>query len=202
MAEHIPVLLDLGYKVDCSVTPYVTWINHLGVNHGGPDFTVAPVEPYFLDSEDVCRPGNSALLEVPVTILCKNPVASKVTHLRRAFGRYRRFRLGRAMNAAFGLTAVWFRPYPHMTADRLISICRLAESRGLPVVEMLFHSSELMPGCSPYNPDEDAIERLYSTFISVFDYLAESGAAGATLSEFAARYSESTAHAKPLVTVR
>src|SRR5262245_13999785 len=46
-AAHIPVLLQLGYIVDCSVTPNVSWIDR-GARERGQDFSDAPVRPYFM----------------------------------------------------------------------------------------------------------------------------------------------------------
>jgi peptidoglycan/xylan/chitin deacetylase (PgdA/CDA1 family) len=59
-AEQIPVLLHLGYRVECSVTPLVSWAGIVGFETGGPDFTRASARPYFLDFDDVCRSGDSA----------------------------------------------------------------------------------------------------------------------------------------------
>jgi len=41
----------------------------------------------------------------------------------------------------------------------------------LPYLTMMFHSSELMPGCSKYRPDEQSIEDLYSLLTSFFNAL-------------------------------
>jgi hypothetical protein len=44
----------------------------------GPDYSGAPLGPYFLDFDDVCRPGGSPLLEVPVTIMRLWPRADRL----------------------------------------------------------------------------------------------------------------------------
>ena len=156
-AAHVPVLEGLGYTVDCSVTPLVSWAKHAGRHEGGPDFRAAPLTPYFLDPSDVCRAGSSTLLEVPVTIV----------------------------SCSAGKKPMWFRPYPDMSVKRLLEVYRAARAEQLPALEMMFHSSELMPGGSPYNPTEDSIEQLYARFERVFAQLAVDGCRGATLSEFA-----------------
>ena len=46
-AAHIPVLLELGYIVDCSVTPLLSWTDR-GARERGQDFSAAPVTPYFM----------------------------------------------------------------------------------------------------------------------------------------------------------
>jgi len=182
-ASHIPVLLDLGYEADCSVTPLVSWRGHPGAKEGGPDFRGAPAAPYFLDIADVCRRGDSRLLEVPVTILHTSRAMASTT-LRSIFAARRKGFPCKVLNKIFKLDPQWFRPYPHMSAGRLKDVYRAARKRGLPVVEMMFHSSELMPGGSPYTPTEESVEQLYEKLESIFDYVSQAGCTGTTLTEF------------------
>jgi hypothetical protein len=184
-AEHIPILISLGYLVDCSVTPLRSWKQMPGAVEGGPDFRDAPVAPYFLDPDDVCRAGGSQLLEVPVTILFTRASLAASKRLQGLYHRYRRTLPGRAMNKLFRLDPQWLRPYGRMSSDQLKAVCDAARRRGLPAVEMMFHSSELMPGGSPYHRDEAAIEGLYQKLESVFAHLRDEGSRGVTLTEFA-----------------
>jgi hypothetical protein len=151
-AAHVAVLVRLGYAVDCSVTPLVSWADHAGRRGGGPDFRAAPLVPYFLDPTDVCRAGPSTLLEVPVTIV---------------------------------LDRQWFRPYPEMSAEQLLEVYQVASAQKLPALEMMLHSSELMPGGSPDYPTEASVEQVYAKLERVFAQLARDGCHGATLSAFA-----------------
>lgn len=187
-AEQIPILVSLGYLVDCSVTPLVSWERVSGAAEGGPDFRPARAAPYFLDPNDVCRLGDSQLLEVPVTILYTNSRFARSKRLKPLFFRHRRTLPARAMNKLFRLDPQWFRPYPRMSAERLIAVYEVARDAGLPAVEMMFHSSELMPGGSPYNRDEAAIERLYQKLERVFAHLQDQDCDGRTLTEFARSY--------------
>jgi hypothetical protein len=184
IAEHVPVLRDLGYIVDCSVTPHVDRSAYRGVRAGGPDFRKADVFPYELDETDACTPGKSGLLEVPVTILYTHPLMRKA-RARELFWRVKRFRVTSLLNRALRLEPSWFRPYPTMTARRMIALVEEAKRIGLPVVEMMFHSSELMPGGSESFPTAASIERLYRTFEDTFAHLAVDGHEGVTLSAYA-----------------
>lgn len=125
-----------------------------------------------------------------MTILHTGPGLARTGRLGDLYRRHRRTLPGRAMNKLFRLDPQWFRPYGHMSAKRLISVYEGARGAGLPVVEMMFHSSELMPGGSPYNADEDAVEGLHAKLETVFDRLHRDGCAGVTLTEFAERYSQ------------
>lgn len=50
---------------------------------------------------------------------------------------------------------------------------------------MIIHSSEFMPGGSPYNKDEASIERLLKRFIGFFEFLKEENIKSTTFEEIA-----------------
>ncbi|MCK5600709.1 deacetylase, partial [Candidatus Pacearchaeota archaeon] len=64
------ILEQLDYKVDCSVTPFVSWQSFIGAPNksGGPDFRDFPTHAYFLDTSDISKPGSSSVLEIPMTV--------------------------------------------------------------------------------------------------------------------------------------
>jgi hypothetical protein len=181
---HVRVLANLGYIADCSVTPFVSWAHIEGTTGGGPDFTSADVRPYFLDEEDVCQSGTSNVLEVPVTIV-PSPLFRKMPGAFRRVRALRRSVVGRLAGRICDVEPHWFRPYNWMTGGGLLSVYEHAIALKLPVIEMMFHSSELMPGCSPYNEDAESIEALYRALENLFEKMSADGCRGATLSEFA-----------------
>lgn len=64
------VLIKLGYDIDCTVTPGHSWANVLGGYVTGSDYSRSVgAWPYFIDPDDIRRPGASLLLEAPMTIL-------------------------------------------------------------------------------------------------------------------------------------
>src|SRR5438876_3564149 len=57
-------LIDLGYRIDTSMTPYMDW-----TANRGPDFSKIAPHPFRFTSEKLPDlPARPALLEVPVTI--------------------------------------------------------------------------------------------------------------------------------------
>ncbi len=182
-SSHVGILLDMGYTVDCSVTPLATWQYQRGAEEPGPDFRRAPAHPYFLDPHDVCRAGDSALLEVPVTIVCANDGRLKM--LRKLIKR-EDTRVFRGPCKLLGVKVEWFRPFPYMTVERLKAVYRLAVERRLGVADLMFHSSELMPGGSPYYPTAESIEELYMRLDALFAFVTENGGKGTTLSDLTA----------------
>jgi len=184
-AAHVPILIELGYRVDCSVTPYLDWRDR-GARERGQDFSDAPVAPYVMGWSDPSRPGESGLLEVPVTIVCTNRVMRRSPLLRAAYRRYRKTWVARGLNRSFAIAPRWMRPFADMTVSRLQEVHRAAVEMELPVVEMMFHSSELMPEGSPHSPTAAAVEDIYRKLEALFEYLTQQGVTGATLSDFAA----------------
>ena len=182
-------LVRLGYLVDCSITPLVSWVADIGLRGGGPDFRKAPLAPYGLSQRDVCQTGNSGLLEVPVTILHTSALMRRSHLVRSMFRRYRRSIPVRAADRCLRLAPQWFRPYPGMSAERLITVYEAANAFGLPAVEMMLHSSDLMPGASPYNRTPAAVDDLFHRLERTFAHLVSRGVEGMTLTEFARSHS-------------
>jgi hypothetical protein len=191
-AAHIPVLLQLGYRVDCSVTPLVDWVDP-GARERGQDFSHAPVTPYFMAWGDPAREGASGLLEVPVTIVYTNALMRRSPLLRTAYHGCRRTWPARVLNRMFWLAPLWFRPFSDMSVARLKAVHETARQLDLPAIEMMFHSSELMPEGSPHNPTVEAVDRLYTRLEALFAHLAEQHVEGITLSDFARIWCEGQA---------
>ncbi len=181
------LLIDHGYTVDCSVTPHVSWEHDKGFadGQGGTDFRRFPSEAYFIDPSAVDRPGRSALLEVPMTIV---PDRSSVGGIARAASDPLP-RLVRKAVSSFFPPAHWFRPN-----GRNLSQMRklLKQRRGSDYIEFMLHSSELMPGGSPAFRTERSIEILYDHVEQLFDE-ARPDYRGATLGEFRAAFQENDA---------
>lgn len=185
-APQVPVLLDLGIHVDCSVTPHLEWGRYPGMpgGAGGPDFRGAPRLPYRVDALDVCRPGITDLLELPMTVLCgRGPFAGRPAMWDR-IDALAGTPAGRVLRRLHW-TPLLFRPWPGTRLRDLLSMRDVARELGLPYLMLMFHSSELMPGGSPYFSDEPAVERLYALLTALLQALKRDGITGSTLMEFA-----------------
>jgi hypothetical protein len=176
--SYARILAEQGYRVDCSVTPHVSWKQKLGnpAGGGGTDYSLFPTGPYFLDLDNLAKPGTSTLLEVPVTILsARRPV----TRLLPA-----PIRSARVVQAGLerALPARWFRPTLRNQAD-MLRILDEVVALDRPYVEFVLHSSELMPGGSPTFKNERDIELLYECLTKVFE-AAQGRFQGTTLAEY------------------
>jgi hypothetical protein len=175
-AHYARTLAGQGYLVDCSVCPHVSWRDVPGdpAGPGGPDFRGFPDRPYLLDLDRIDRPGNSNLLELPVSVLRSAlhrfaPWAYVTPMLRRWAWASRPDRL-------------WL--YPDGTnLQELFYVVDEAQASGRPYVEMVLHSSELIPRGGPNAADAARVEQLYSDLHALFRHVARSFE-GRTLAEF------------------
>jgi hypothetical protein len=178
--RYAAMLLEQGYRVDCSVTPGVDWRTTPGApdGTGGPDYRRFPDRPYFLDPGDIARPARRGLLEVPVTIEMSElfRAAPWAYHLPLA---------GRVVNR-ISPTLSWACPGENDLAG-MLRAARRARATGAVCVEFLVHSSELMPGGSPRFRTVAAVERLYASLELLFEELS-AWCSGTTLAEFHAGF--------------
>lgn len=178
-AAYARILEGRGYRVDCSVTPRVSWRGHLGDpgGRGGTDYTGFPGEAYFVDLDDISRPGGSTLLEIPVTIVPSSHPA--IPWARRPLERVPRAH--RALNRL--LPAVhWLRPNGR-NREILIRIVQEAARAGRGYLQFMLHSSELMPGGSRRFPGIANIDALYRDLEALFA-VAREKCVGATLQQY------------------
>lgn len=186
--EHVSVLKKLGYKIDCSVTPYLSWESSIGQRSGGPDFRELSPAPFYLSEKSLLEKESDGLLEVPATVLLKNNCLVKNDFIRKAFIQNRTNIICRIAAKVLNIGPHWLRPYPAADSRQLTYICEEAKRQKLPCVELMFHSSELLPGGSFFNSDSSAIEQLYKKLEDLFCYFKENSIAGLTLREFYDEY--------------
>ena len=142
---YAQALMEQGYHVDCSVTPHISWTRNAGDprGRGGSDYRQFPQYPYFVSCDDISKPGDSALLEVPMSIMpCRS---SLINGLR---GRCVEGSVPRRVLDRYFPASSWFRPTRN-NLSRMRKVFMWSREQGLDYIEFMLHSSELMPGGSP-----------------------------------------------------
>ncbi|MEE3368093.1 MAG: deacetylase [Planctomycetota bacterium] len=176
-------LLEHNYRVDCSITPGISW-SHMKGNpegHGGSDYRDFQHAPYELDPDAISEHKESGLLEVPMTIWTQptswfsGSVRKSVTSLHA--------RLGPRLVNRFLPVTHWLRPN-RRNRSNMCRLLDLARRECWSHVEFMLHSSELMPGGSPRFQTDRHIEQLYDDLEALFTFAAK-GFTGMTLAEFA-----------------
>lgn len=143
------VLEELGFLIDCSMTP--------GIKHKAPGVTVSHANDY---SRVKCNPYRlrNHLWEIPMTTDLKRTVHGKT--LKR-----------KLINLLRGEQR-WLRP-ALQTETEMIELVNDCIKSKYPYLMFMIHSSELMPGGSPYclteNDVREYLNRLENIFINIKD---------------------------------
>ncbi|HXV64919.1 MAG TPA: polysaccharide deacetylase family protein [Vicinamibacteria bacterium] len=181
---HVEILEENGYLVDSSVDPFFN-----EKRKGGPSFAGAPITPYFVGYDDPRRVGDSRLLEIPVTSALDRrwprwleTAYADVSHA---------YHFRRSLRLLGIVRPIWLRPSYSKRKDMLSLARRLLEGHA-PTANILFHSSELLVGGSPYNQTREDLERFYRDLEALLAFLTEGGALGATFRQFRESWCEAT----------
>lgn len=176
-------LVENGYLVDSSVTPFVSWKEQTGIPNGtgGPDFIGYRPTPFSYTL------SNGSLVEIPITIMpTRFPLTLNHNLAVNYFRQVNKSYLLRVLRKLYlSNQPVWLRPVPGTDLNLLRELLIVARRSQLPFITMMFHSSELMPGCSKYRPDEASVEELYTLLERFFRLLAAMSIASVTLTEAA-----------------
>jgi hypothetical protein len=180
------ILIANEYIVDSSVTPYMRWTAQKGIpgQNGGPDFMNKRPFPYRYNYKD------KSLIEIPVTIIPTRFPLNRDNGLTRYYFKNvdNKLILKSFRKVFFRYQPLWLRPLPWMDLKMLEEVVNEANSKRLPFLVMIFHSSELMPECSIYRTDKDSVEKLYDLLESFFIFLNNKGINSVSLTEAAKKY--------------
>ena len=152
-AAHVSSLEQQGYLIDSSVAPLF-----YEAHKGGPDFVDAPLTPYYLAYDNATRPGTSNVLELPISAALNRRVPAWLAH---AYARAPfNYTTKRALRLARIAQVHWLRPSYTSAAD-MCALGRRLVDRGAPILNLLFHSSEVIAGGSPYNKTQGDLDAFY-----------------------------------------
>lgn len=183
--ESLCILEELGYVVDSSIMPAQS-----PRFHGCSVWTRMPLEPYFPCYENVCAPGTSSILEVPMTASVVDAWWPRLTSLQRK--NVNLTPLDRLLRKVGWASTAWLRP-SWSSASEMIKLCETMLKKRAPVLNMMFHSSELIPGASPYVQTTEAADRMMKSIDAVLEYLVgRRHVQAATLTGFANGWIEHT----------
>lgn len=138
----------LGFLVDCSVTPGISWAKNIGNHLYGTDYSHDKYKGYYqLSSKDIHKCGKSGVYEVPPTILTKTS--------------FRSLKIERKK--------IWLRPNGHNLEEMLWIVDKITNNKNIDYLEFMIHSSELYPGVNPTFKTQKSIEKLYEDMEILFE---------------------------------
>ena len=170
--DHVgaDLLADLGYVVDSSVLPFRSY-----AASGGPDFRDAPILPYRIGTSNLLKSDpQGRLLEIPITAGFTRP-GFRWRHRSRRFlaeTPLRKLRLAGIADRLNLLRSVKLSPEQASAEDQK-GLIDAAIQDGVDTLVLMFHSSSLLPGFSPYVRKEADLERFYATLDAVIKHCFE-----------------------------
>lgn len=165
-ANTTGLLARAGFRFDSSVRPLFNYRAE-----GGPDFTYAPIHPYFMDR-------GRRIVELPLT--------SMYVGWAKRLGAHVCHRMPRVLASAAARTGLVQRisispeGYPAALATRAIDS---AIEMGVRLINISFHSPSLVPGHTPYVRSNSDLDQFYRWFDHIFDHCARAGIRAASLSQ-------------------
>lgn len=171
--RYFSLLEKYGYRVDCSVTPFVDWSGLKGsTGVEGTNYSTTPYKPHYIGDR---------ILEVPVTIRKIHCLEfNRIKNMHSFLGEVKRFVIGRHQ---------WLRPDKFLSKRGIKKLLRKIEKEQ-ELLMFMIHSSELMPGGSHNFVHKQEIERLYTLIEEIFKEVKSTGYQGQTLREYVENYEE------------
>lgn len=158
--RYFSILEDFHVLVDCSHTPGLSWASEKGVTMCGSDYTNVSKFPTKIGK----------VLEVPIPVIkTRLPAFGNLKH------RLRGLLIG---------NAIYLRPASASLTEMKYYIDCIENIPEYDYVEFMIHSSELMPGGSPYFQTKDSVNAFYQIVEQVFQYAKNKGYIGITLKEY------------------
>jgi hypothetical protein len=180
------ILQHEGYLVDSSVLPFIDYSPS-----NGPNFDRFPHDPYLVGSAGLDVPDpRGRLVEVPITV-GYNRLNFPRAHAFRKLAEQAPLRHVRAVGLFDRMGLVQRIKFcPEQSDERQLK--RLFDVRARQqagCVVLMFHSSSLVAGGTPYVPDERAVQQLYQRLVKLFEYaIGVRQCSTCTLTEFARQF--------------
>lgn len=167
MAGHIlQQLADIGYLVDSSIRPYYDDMQC--------SYFSTEVAPFWPDFTTISEHGKQRkILEFPVSSGFSRANFELFDPLYRVLAKYplRALRLNGILWRLRVVRKIYITPEGHSGKD-IISCIKSNLARGNNVINLFFHSSDLMPGNTSYVKDANDEREFYNTLKEIVDYLA------------------------------
>ncbi len=163
-AHMLRMLEEKRYMLDTSVTPFNNWSTI-----GGPDFTDCITRPYFPSKTDVLKEGDSAVLEVPVSIDFDRDIPDRLKKL--ILRLPLRFHAQGILKRMSLCKIIWLDPSFQALPEMKRLIDSIIAKGKTQCINLMFHSSVLLAGGSPYNATKEDVCSFYCKLESVLFYM-------------------------------
>lgn len=190
----LSILTELDYLVDCSVTPFVNWKK----DYGGINYRGYPYYPYKIKivKEINNHHEEGAFMEVPVTIGFNRLPFKLYDYIYNFLGAkiLRIFRLRGLAHRIGLLKRIWLNP-EMSSFDEMKQLSNTFIKMGIPVLNMAFHSTSLVPGLTPFVRTAKDREEFFMRLELFFEWLYSNyDTKSVTLTEYYKIFDEENQH--------
>ena len=153
------ILAELGYKVDSSIAPMMNF----GID-GGPNFRKYDPHPFWINES-----AENGLIELPISISLVHRFPNIFTDFYFRIPEWSKIRgILHRLNIA---RLLWLRPTTYSFNEMKQLADFIVDRLKVPILNMMFHSSEACAGASPYNVSERDVEAFLGRMDAIFSYL-------------------------------
>lgn len=173
-------LAKLGFVVDTSVCPYVDWRDDFG-----PDFSNVRLKPYWTNTSPIFRESPELrLLEIPATIgfLQQDFESAYRLYRHTSQGLLKRLHITGLLAKLRVVNKIWLSPETSSTAD-LITLTKKLQAKSFSFINLVFHSSSLKAGLTPFAKTKSEQTRLLETLRDFFEFTQDANITSITLKE-------------------
>ena len=151
------ILRQLGYQIDLSYCPS---FDH--GSDGGPDYSRAHAEPFWLDDE-------KSLLEIPVTGSFVGSAGAASRGLFNFAQRHKQLKLPGILSRLGIVDRLVLTPEGY-THEEHVKITEFLYHKGVRTFTWSFHSPTVMPGTTPYVENEQDVKNFLDSFHRYFEF--------------------------------
>ena len=169
-ARTIEWLEKNDFVADTSVVPFKSFRDSVTDPSIFPEYYNFPVSPYKMSSNGLNRKGKLSLVEVPVTNINQFTFTSIVRLTDMVKNMRGGTRLRKILNK-LSMYPLELRPYPEYSNGTLSKIAEIALRKNLPIINLMFHSSELLVQGSPYSNTKENTEKIWKHIEELFQYI-------------------------------
>lgn len=164
-------LIQQGYKVDSSYTPFFNWKKYYGIDFS--NYSNLEMQKLFHTSTD------KFIIEMPITIAFKQKKYATAKYL---FSKFKNTKIIGLLER-LGLLNIIYLSNEQYSFKQLSSLTDSVIHNYIPILVFSFHSNNLVPGLTPFVQNSDDLIRFYDTLKNIIEYFLKKEMQPITLSE-------------------
>lgn len=172
-------LIKLGYEVDTSITPYISWKEYYGT-----DYSYIAPEPFRYGWNGDDHGSEKSLLHIPATVgyLRTNFDLSNAVYQFISNSKLKKFKVLGLLSKLNLVKRVILSPEMDEVSD-MIALTKVMKAKGYSYVNLYFHSTTLKVGATEYVRTRSDEEKFYRKIRAYLEFIKTEGIASIKLAD-------------------